>query len=154
MRIHFGTSILSQELDRNAAVASMALPRGVQRVQLKQPLRATWATPIARGNRLHEIPVVLHLEEGDTLGAALIALTGYLAALPQSGTLTLATDGQGQEFEGAVLQTFEALDRAGVQSRIQLNFVAGAPGTSGSYLQQPDLQPLILPDNTLLFLPS
>lgn len=154
MRIHFGTSILSQEIDRNGAVASVALPSGTQQVQIKRPLRATWSTPIARGNRLHEIPVQIHLEPEDTLGAALLALMGYLSSLPTSGTLTFATDGQAQEFAGAVLSEFEALERNGVTSQIALKFLAGAPGTSGAYLQLPTGEAFVLPDNTLLFLPS
>lgn len=124
MRLFYAGEELARE-ELGVDVVEQFLPTGQQQVQVFNPLRAEWAKPIARGNRLHTFQFMLHLTPGESSGAALQRLTTFFTGLPSSGALVWIEDGLVTTCELVVLQAFQPSYRRGCAAGLQLGFVGG-----------------------------
>src|SRR5437868_4920744 len=89
------------------------LPEGEQDVQVAKYLRATWAQPIARGNRTHTLAGRITRPCYVTNAAAVLDLMLKFGSLPSSGRLVFTEGTTTVTFLVAVLKGFKISERIG-----------------------------------------
>lgn len=152
MRILFGGMVVADEPFGEGGSCTLLVPSGQQAVDVRERLRAAWASPKARGNRLHDITVDVTLSPEATLADAAMALLQYFASIPTEGALAVGKGGKVTVFAESVFSGFQAQERRGVTNGYRLTFVASQPTAVANYLQLTDGGALALTDESFLIL--
>ena len=127
MRCTFnGTEITPGGYDRADGWLTRLTIAGEQAAQISRPVRADYATPYARGGRLHTITLTITPPPAASSEAALSALLLYFSTLPQSGALVIGEDALQVTWPDAVLTNFAPPPRRGLANEYPLSFIAGA----------------------------
>lgn len=136
MQITFADIIIAQEPSQGGFDAVTGfLPEGDQDVQPRKRLRAKWAIPKSRDNRLHVLVGQITPPPFATPGAALISLMLRFGSLPGDGTLIFTeADGESVIFQNASLKHFRPLKREGVFYAMELTFWAGMPAQNNQVI--------------------
>lgn len=128
MTVTFDGVILADGEARTMRVASGLAPSGELQVDPLEFLRADWAVPVARGNRLMTLPMVIEFPACGTFEEALIESLMYFANLPDEGTLKIEHKGWRFQCAQAVCARNSQLQAIeGLSNGVQLSFVCGEP---------------------------
>jgi len=128
MTVTFDGVILADGEARTMRVASGLAPGGEVQVDPLEFLRADWAVPVARGNRLMTLPMVIEFPACATFEEALVESLMYFANLPEEGTLVIAHGAESVTFSAAVCSRCSQLQAIeGLSNGVQITFVCGEP---------------------------
>jgi hypothetical protein len=110
------------------AVTGFSRPEGTQELQWAEGLRASDATPLARGNRKQTLKGTILLAPAADLDDAMISRGMMFTTLPQTGGLLLQTAEQILSYANAVLQSYKTMENAnGIAIGYEVVFAVGAP---------------------------
>lgn len=130
MTVTFNDVVLADGESRTAKVASGLAPSGALNFEPLEYLRAAWAVPVARGNRLITLPMIIEIPPFTTFGASLVSGLSYFANLPAEGPLIIAEGDDHVAFSNAVCVECKIVDEIiGVSYAVALRFVCGQPVT-------------------------
>lgn len=127
MKITFAGIVIADGEHRTASVASRLKPSADVQMQVLDYLRAEWAVPVARGNRIVSLPVVIQWPQCADFGEALIQALMFVAELPEEGELIVEHAGSRVTFSTAVCPNVETEEIEGVSNAVKLLFVCGKP---------------------------
>ncbi len=128
MTVTFNGVTLADGESRTARVASGLAPNGQINFEPLEFLRAEWAIPVARGNRLITLPMVIEMPPFTRFGAALVSGLTYFGNLPDEGPLVITEGADQVTFSSAVCVDCKIVDEIlGVSHALALRFVCGQP---------------------------
>ena len=128
MTVTFNGVVLADGESRTCKVASGLAPSGELGMEVLEFLRAEWAIPVARGNRVITLPMVIELPAVASFGLSLVSALMYFSNLPDEGTLVFAEGAQQVTFANAVCPKWKIVDEiVGVSYAVALQFVLGQP---------------------------
>ena len=128
MTVTFDGVILADGEARTMRVASGLAPSGELAVDVLEFLRADWAEPVARGNRVMTLPMVIEFPACGTFEEALLESLMYFANLPDEGTLVITHGAESVTYSAAVCSRCSQLQAIeGLSNGVQLTFVCGEP---------------------------
>lgn len=128
MTVIFNDIVLANGESRTAKCASGLAPSGTLNFEPLEFLRAVWAQPVARGNRLITLPMVIEIPAHDTFGEALVSGLNYFANLPDEGPLVIAEGSDQVTFSSAVCADCKVVEEIlGLSYAVALRFVCGQP---------------------------
>lgn len=128
MTVTFNDVVLADGESRTAKVASGLAPSGSINYEPLEYLRAAWAVPVARGNRLITLPMIIEIPPFATFGAALVAGLTYFGNLPDEGPLVITEGADQVTFSSAVCVECKILDEImGLSHAVALRFICGQP---------------------------
>lgn len=128
MTVTFNSVVLADGENRTCKVASGLVPSGEQGVEVLEFLRAEWALPVARGNRVLTLPLIIEIPPFASFGAALVGGLTYFANLPAEGPLVIAEGANQVTFTDAVCARCKVVDSIeGLSHAVALQFICGAP---------------------------
>lgn len=131
MRITFDGVVLADGESRTSYVATGLTPSGQLNFEPLEYLRAAWAVPKARGNRLLTLPVIIQFPPAASFGAALIESLMYFANLPDEGALVIQDGALSVTFSTAVCQRNVQLEEIyGLSNAVGLTFICGQPSNA------------------------
>ncbi len=125
MKLYYAGQLIGGE-DIGSDTVHAFLPSGQQQEQVSRYLRAKWAVPRARGNRLHTFPFQLDLAPEVSTGDMLAKLTLFFTGLPSEGPLDWIESDRHLTCNNVVLRDMRPSYRNGVASGVQLDFSGGA----------------------------
>jgi hypothetical protein len=127
MTVTFDGVLLADGESRVAKVASGLAPSGEVQMEVLEYLEADWASPVARGNRVLTLPMVIEFPAAENFGAALVHALMYFANLPTEGLLIIA-HGEDQVSYPAVCRSVKQVEAIeGLAHAVALQFVCGEP---------------------------
>lgn len=128
MTVTFNDVVLANGESRTAKVASGLAPSGAINYEPLEFLRAAWAVPVARGNRLITLPMIIEIPPFATFGAALVGGLTYFGNIPDEGPLVIAEGADQVTFSSAVCVECKILEEiVGLSHAVALRFVCGQP---------------------------
>jgi|GEM_PF-3941795 len=126
MTVTFDGVVLADGESRTATVASGLAPSGVLGLEVLEFLRADWATPVARGNRVVTLPLVIALPPAESFGAALLQSMMFFSVLPAEGALVIEHAGYRITCAQAVCAACKQQGSIeGISNAIALQFTCG-----------------------------
>lgn len=105
-----------------------------QTVDVLTFLRAVYAVPVARGNAVVNLDIVLAPPPELSQGAAFLAYMGHTKALPREGELIITDGDEAVVFDNAVRAQCRP-ERTGLSLLFPISFICGAPNTEPTLLQ-------------------
>lgn len=128
MTVTFNSIVLADGESRVAKVASGLAPGGEVQMEVLEFLRATWAVPVARGNRVMTLPMIISFPAQETFGATLVHALMYFANLPEGGTLVIAEGADAVTYSSAVCRNVKQVGGIeGLSHEVSLQFICGEP---------------------------
>lgn len=128
MTVTFNDVVLANGESRTAKVASGLAPSGSINYEPLEYLRAAWAVPVARGNRLITLPMIIEIPPFETFGAALVAGLTYFGNLPDEGPLVITEGADQVTFSSAVCVECKIIEEiVGLSHAVALRFICGQP---------------------------
>ena len=126
MTVTFNSVQLADGDSRTVRVAAGLAPAGELNMEVLEYLRAAWAVPVARGNRVVVIPMVIQMPPCEEFGAAMMQSLMYFANLPDEGPLEIAHRGYVISCAQAVCgRVKQEGDLDGLSNDIALQFTCG-----------------------------
>lgn len=126
MTVTFNGVILADGESRVVKVASGLAPSGEVQTEVLEYLRADWAVPVARGNRVVTLPMNIALPPCEDFGTALLQGLMYFADLPEEGALVVEHAGYRVSCAQAVCQRTKPTDSIeGLSNDLALQFICG-----------------------------
>ena len=126
MIVTFNDVVLADGEHRSVKVASGLAPSGELGMELLEFLRAEWAVPVARGNRVFTLPMVIELPMCEDFGTALMQGLMYFSNLPAEGELVIEHSGYRITCAQAVCTRCKQQGEIeGVSNAIALQFTCG-----------------------------
>lgn len=130
MTVTFNDMVLADGDSRICKVASGLAPSGELGMEALEYLRAEWAVPVARGNRLITLPMIIELVPCADFETSLVQHLMYFKNLPAEGELKIQHGGALVTFSQAVCKTNKTRELEGLQNTVMLTFVCGEPVNS------------------------
>lgn len=128
MKVIYNSVPLADGESRNVRTASGLAPSGELGLEVLEFLRAEWAVPVARGNRVLTLPMVIELPPCEDFGTAMIQSLMYFANLPEEGPLVVEHEGYRVSSADAVCTRCKQLDELlGISNAVALQFTLGKP---------------------------
>ncbi|MGV3664265.1 MAG: hypothetical protein ACO1TE_29100 [Prosthecobacter sp.] len=102
-------------------------PAGEQAVEPLEALRADWAEPVARGNRLETLTLTLTPPPAADVHEAFVELAYYFSRLPSEGALRIRSGGKVVRYPTAALASHRPRPRRGLSNQYTVTWLVGKP---------------------------
>lgn len=130
MTVTFNGIVLADGEARTCKVAAGLAPSGELSMEILEYLRAAWAVPVARGNRIFQLPMNIQLPSNADFEGALVEALMYFANLPDEGELKIQHGAALVTFSQAVCAKVKVNEIDGLANDISLVFTCGEPTTA------------------------